>query len=127
MLVNNVEDNLESVNAGTAQLTEGMASAKEALQVNIEKAEEAAGVVEKINDAAAGSDAVQSEIEDISANATDELKVFTGALNQIEDQYNFVQGHIEEANSLGTTKSVIFENIDNMLSQVEPLIKEFEK
>ena len=32
VLVNNVEDNLESVNSGTAQLTEGMASAKDALQ-----------------------------------------------------------------------------------------------
>lgn len=126
VLVNNVEDNLESVNSGTAQLTEGMASAKDALQVNIEKAEEAANVVDLINDAAAGSDTVQAEIQDISSNATGELKVFTGELNQIEDQYTSVQAHIEEANSLGTTKSVMFENIDNMLSQVEPLLRELE-
>ena len=82
--------------------------------------------MELINDAAAGSDTVQAEIQDISSNATEELQVFTREMNQIEDQYNSVQAHIEEANRLGTTKSGMFENIDNMLSQVEPLLRELE-
>lgn len=126
VLVNNVEDNLDSVDADTKQLSEGITNTKEALQVNIEKAEEATGVIDKINEAAAGADGVQDEIRSVSNNATSELRVFTGELDQIEGQYNNVQNHIEEANNLGTTKSVMFENIDNMLSQVEPLIKELE-
>lgn len=127
VLVSNVEDNLESVNSGTEQLSEGMTNAKNALEVNIEKTEETAGVIDLINEAAGGADVVQAEIREISANATNELKVFTGELDQIEGQYDFVQRHIEEANDLGTTKSVMFENIDNMLSQIDPLVKELER
>ena len=127
VLVSNVEDNLKSVDADTKQLSEGITNTKNSLQVNIEKAEEAAGVIDEINVAAAGADNVQDEIKSISDNATSELRVFTGELDQIEGQYSDVQSHIEEANDLGTTKSVMFENIDNMLSQVEPLIKELER
>ena len=127
VLVNNVEDNLKSVDADTQQLSEGISSTKEALQDNISKAEETTTVIDKINEAAAGADDVQDEIRSISENATSELRVFTGELDQIEGQYADVQNHIEEANDLGTTKSVMFENIDNMLSQVEPLIKELER
>ena len=126
VLVSNVEDNLKSVDADTKQLTEGISNTKDALQVNIEKAEEATGVIDKINEAAAGADDVQNEIKSISDNATSELRVFTGELDQIEGQYNDVQNHIEEANNLGTTKSALFENIDNMLSQIDPLIKDIE-
>lgn len=127
VLVSNVEDNLTSVDAGTKQLSDGITNTKEALQINIEKAEEASGVINRINEAAAGADDVQDEIRTISTNATGELKVFTGELDQIEGQYDDVQHHIQEANDLGTTKSVMFENIDNMLSQVDPLIKELER
>lgn len=127
VLVNNVEDNLESVNSGTEQLSEGMTNAKDALEVNIQKTEETAGVIDLINEAAGGADVVQAEIQQISDNATSELKVFTGELDQIEGQYDYVQQHIEEANDLGTTKSVIYENIDNMLSQIDPLVKELER
>ena len=127
VLVSNVEDNLKSVDADTKQLSEGITNTKNSLQVNIEKAEEAAGVIDEINVAASGADNVQDEIKSISDNATSELRVFTGELDQIEGQYSDVQSHIEEANDLGTTKSVMFENIDNMLSQVEPLIKELER
>ena len=127
VLVNNVEDNIESVDEGTKQLSEGITNTKSALQINIDKTEEAAGVIDKINEAADGADEVQSEIRSISDSATQELKVFTGELDRIELQYNEVQSHIDEANDLGTTKSVMFENIDNMLSQVEPLVKELER
>ncbi len=127
VLVNNVEDNIESVDEGTKQLSEGITNTKSALQINIDKTGEAAGVIDKINEAADGADEVQSEIRSISDSATQELKVFTGELDRIELQYNEVQSHIDEANDLGTTKSVMFENIDNMLSQVEPLVKELER
>jgi len=126
VLVNNVEDNIESVDEGTKQLSEGITNTKNALQVNIDKTGEAAGVIDKINEAAGGADEVQNEILAISENATKELKVFTGEFDRIELQYGAVQSHIEEANNLGTTKSVMFENMDNMLSQVEPLVRELE-
>ena len=127
VLVSNVEENLQSVDTGTKQLSEGINATKDALKVNLDKAEETAGVIEKINDAADGANDVQAQIRSISESAADELKVFTGELDHIEGQYSNVQRHIQEANDLGTTKSVLFENIDNMISQIDPLVSEIEK
>ena len=74
-----------------------------------------------------GADDVQNEVQRVSGEALDQLEVFEKEFAQIERKYDDVQQHISEANDLGTTKSVMFENIDNMLSQIEPLIKEYEK
>ena len=43
---------------------------------------------------------------------------------EIKLQYQEVVKHINRASSLGTTKSAMFEDIDNMLSQIPPIIKD---
>ena len=45
VLVSNVEENLQSVDTGTKQLSEGINATKDALKVNLDKAEETAGVI----------------------------------------------------------------------------------
>jgi methyl-accepting chemotaxis protein len=126
-LVGNVEDNIKNVDSGTNQLSIGISASKESLQVNIDNVEETTNKIDLINQAAAGADNVQSEIQSVSEVAIKELKTFTSELDKIEMQYSDVQSHIEKDNDLGTTKSVMFENMDNMLSQVEPLVREYEK
>lgn len=127
VLVGDVEKNIDNVDSGTHQLSQGISAAKDSLQVNIDNVEDTTNTIDMINTAAAGADQVQDEIHSVSSQAMSELRVFTGELDQIEGQYVDVKKHIEKANDLGTTKSVMFENMDNMLSQVEPLVKELEK
>ncbi|MCR5237612.1 MAG: chemotaxis protein [Lachnospiraceae bacterium] len=126
-LVGGVEENVESVDKGTTQLSRGLAEAKESLQHSIDDTVVATETIDRINEAAAGADLVQSEIQNVTSRAVNELNSFTGELDRIENQYRDVQEHIVEANDLGTTKSVMFENMDNMLSQVEPLVAEYEQ
>jgi hypothetical protein len=35
--------------------------------------------------------------------------------------------HIERANDLGTQKSTMFENMENLLVQIAPIVKELER
>ena len=42
--------------------------------------------------------------------------------DEITNQYQEVMRHIERAGNLGTTKSAMFEDMDNMLSQIPPII-----
>ncbi|MBR2274947.1 MAG: chemotaxis protein, partial [Lachnospiraceae bacterium] len=126
-LVAGVEENIEGVNEGSRLLSESITTTNEAMLGNIDKVENATQTIEKINQAAEGADAVQDEIRNVSENAAGELQVFSNEFDQIENQYSDVQTHIARANDLGTTKSVMFENIDNLLSQVEPLVKELER
>ena len=46
--------------------------------------------------------------------------------DEIKVQYQEVVKHIRYASSLGTTKSAMFEDIDNMLSQIPPIIRDAE-
>ncbi len=39
-------------------------------------------------------------------------------------QYQQVVKHITQASKLGTTKSAMFEDIDNLMAQIRPIIKE---
>ena len=126
-LVNNVEENIHNVDEGTRRLNESITTTNEALNGNIAKVEEATETIDFINQAAMGADDVQNEVQRVSGEALDQLEVFEKEFAQIEHRYDDVQHHIAEANDLGTTKSVMFENIDNMISQVDPLVKEFEK
>lgn len=45
--------------------------------------------------------------------------------NRTKAQYQDVVKHINYASSLGTTKSAMFEDIDNMMSQIPPIVKEY--
>ena len=46
--------------------------------------------------------------------------------DQIKEQYQEVLKHIESASRLGTTKSAMFEDMDNMIAQIPPLVRDLE-
>ena len=70
-----------------------------------------------------GADTVQMQIAEAANDASAELAEVGNAFERIGEQYRTVSEHIEKASALGTTKSVLFENIDNMADQIEPLVK----
>lgn len=53
------------------------------------------------------------------------LQVLCGFFDQIKNQYQEVVQHINKAGKLGTTKSTMFEDVDNMLSQIPPIVKDY--
>lgn len=53
-----------------------------------------------------------------------ELQTICQFFDDIKLQYQEVVKHINRASNLGTTKSAMFEDIDNMLSQIPPIIKD---
>ena len=44
---------------------------------------------------------------------------------QIKSLNQDVVKHIRQASRLGTTKSAMFEDIDNLMAQIPPIIKEY--
>lgn len=81
---------------------------------------------DRITDAAGGADAVQQQIAQAAEEAGKELSEVSKSFDQMESEYRNVLEHIEKAGDLGTTKSAMFESMDHMLSQIEPMIKEME-
>ena len=68
--------------------------------------------------------AVQAEISNVIDGGQHELQNIGLFFDEIKKQYQEVVKHIDRASSLGTTKSTMFEDMNNMLSQIEPMMKD---
>lgn len=121
-LVSGVEESIQLVNQSTAKFNEGINRTYAALDKSIEDVELAGGSFDEINMAAGGVEDVQQQIREVGDRSHDELMQVNAAFDAISGLYSKVTNHIERASELGTTKSVVFENIDNMVDQMDPLV-----
>ena len=80
----------------------------------------------KITAAAEGAVDVQNQISGVITSSQGDLQVLCQFFDQIKDQYHEVVKHIDRASRLGTTKSAMFEFMDNMISKIPPLVKDLE-
>ncbi len=126
-LVGTVEISIRDVESGTEKLNSSIDSSKDALSRSIEDVDDTYAVFDKITAAAAEATGVQSRIGDAVSVSEKEFAEVSRGFERTEQQYQRVNGHIEKANELGTTKSAIFGDLDNMLCQIEPLVKELER
>ena len=81
---------------------------------------------QKITAAAEGAASVQSEISGVINASQQNLQIICQFFDEIKGRYQEVVRHIDQASRLGTTKSAMFEDMDNMISQIPPLVKDLE-
>lgn len=119
-----VDSSLSDVQSGTDQLSSSIDTSQEALSQSIDKVNETYEMFDQIIQAAEGATAVQGEISQVISNSEAALQSLQSFFDQIKDQYQEVVAHIQQASKLGTTKSTIFEDLDNLMSQIVPILKE---
>lgn len=125
-LVAAVEVSIAGVEQDTDKLHSDIETSQLALGQSIKKVNDTYQMFDQITDAAEGATAVQAEISNIINDSRVALQTVNTFFDKTKDQYEEVMGHINQASKLGTTKSVMFEDVDNMLSQIPPIIKEFD-
>ena len=123
-LTDDVDKGVSHVEDGTIRLNESIAASQQALGQGFDIVNNTSKSFEQITEAAEGASAVQSEITGVIEDSQKRLQVICQFFDGIKLRYQQVIKHIQHANSLGTTKSAMFEDIDNMLSQIEPIIKD---
>lgn len=121
-LVAAVEANIADVEQGTDKLRSDINTSHQALEQSLEKVNGTYETFDKITDAAEGATTVQSEISNVIDDSRIALQNVNSFFDQIKDQYREVMNHIVLASKLGTTKSAMFEDVDNMLSQIPPML-----
>lgn len=126
-LVSAVDVSIDDVEQGTDKLNNSIYESKEAMNESIEKVESTYQMFDKITLAADSASKVQDHIAEAIDMTNTELDEVSRTISDTTNQYQNVLEHIERANDLGTTKSSMFEDMDNMLSQIEPLVKEYSK
>lgn len=123
-LVAAVDDSIVDVEGGTDRLHASISDSQEALNENIHKVNDTYQMFDHITQAAEGATAVQTEISNVVLDSKTALQSVHDFFFRTKKQYEEVVKNINHANQLGTTKSAIFEDIDNMLSQIPPMIEE---
>ena len=124
-LVSNVNNSIRDVHEDTKLLNLSIEESQKALEGSVSEVEASYGVFNEIIDAASGAGDVQNEIASALSSSESQLHAIQSAFSETDYQLQNVLAHIEQANDLGTTKSTMFEDIDNMISQIHPIAGEF--
>ena len=123
-LVSSVDGSIVEVEQDTENLNHSITTSKESLG---KSADETYEVFDRITTAAGGADQVQQEIAKVLDDSREKLADVNGSLEREKAEYDTVCLHIERANDLGTQKSTMFENMENLLVQIAPIAKELER
>ena len=122
-----VDVSIGDVEQGTDMLNSSINTSHQALEQSLSKVEEAYETFDSITQAAEGTSEVQMEISQVVDESKEALQTLYDFFENTKRQYLEVVKHINHASNLGTTKSAMFEDIDNMLSQIPPIIEDYNK
>ena len=125
-LAGEVDSGVNDVEVRAGELSQSIASAEQTLGQSAAIVGKTEGSFEKINAAAEGAVGVQSGIAGVIQTSQGELQMLCQFFDRIKGQYQEVVRHIDLASRLGTTKSAMFEDMDNMISQIKPMVRELE-
>ena len=125
-LVSTVEGRISEVERGTTQLNNNIEESQSVFGKNVEDADAAYGVFEQIIKAADAAKEVQEEIGEVTQSSEKRLSDVKDCFDDQEQQLQKVLAHIERANDLGTTKSSMFEDMNNLVSQLAPIAKDIQ-
>ena len=126
-LAKDVDTGIHEVEDGTEELNTSIHTSRQALGYNMEMVKETSAMFNSITQAADGAVQVQSEITRTIDDSRRALQLLRGFFDQIKAQYQEVVRHIRRASHLGTTKSAMFEDVDNLMSQIPPVVKDEEE
>jgi len=125
-LVSTIEGSISEVERGTTQLNNNIEESQSVFGKNVEDADAAYGVFEQIIKAADAAKEVQEEIGEVTQSSEKRLSDVKDCFDDQEQQLQKVLAHIERANDLGTTKSSMFEDMNNLVSQLAPIAKDIQ-
>lgn len=124
ILANEAESDIHDVESGTNQLNKSISDSAQKLGKGTGIVNATYDSFQEITQAADGASMVQTEISTVIDSTQARLQTICQFFDDIKAQYQEVVKHIDRASNLGTTKSAMFEDIDNMLSQIPPIIKD---
>lgn len=124
-LVATVDSSVEDVEQAADMLSSSIDDSHQALEESLTRVDETYKMFDNITQAAEGAASVQEEISQVINSSKAELQTVCSFFDRVKDRYREVMRHINTVSKMGTTKSSMFEDVDNMLSQIPPMIKDY--
>ena len=123
VMITQVNESIDAAGEESEKLSISMQNSINAMDRSLKEVDETNETFEEIIESANGANAVQDEIADTAEAATEELNRIGSSFNDINRKYDALVNQLDRVNNLGTTKSSVFEHIDNLVSQIEPISK----
>ena len=123
VLVEDVGDSIKQAENQTDVLNEKIEQSIKALETSMKNVDDTDATFDEIITNAEKTDEVQSEIISATEAAGKEIDGISESFDHINSDYNDLLDHINRVNALSTTKSGVFESIENLLVQITPIIK----
>ena len=124
VMIDQVNASIANAGEESEKLSGLMENSIAAMDKSLQEVEETHATFDEIIESANGANAVQQEIADTADVAADELQKIGGRFDDINREYDDLVAQLGKVNEMGTTKSSVFEHIDNLVSQIEPIVKE---
>ena len=121
-----VNSGVNDVEVRAGELNQSILTSQETLGQGVGIVSQTGESFQRITTAAEGAVSVQTEISGVILTSQQELQSIRQFFEGIMDKYQEVVKHIDRASRLGTTKSAMFEDMDNMISQLPPLVRDLE-
>ena len=124
VMISQVNASIDAAGEESEKLSLSMQNSIAAMDRSLQEVDETNETFDEIIESANGANAVQQEISDTADTASDELERIGSSFTDINNKYDALVSQLERVNALGTTKSSVFEHIDNLVSQIEPIVKD---
>ncbi len=124
VLTDKVNLSLKEVGTQSNSLSESISRSIRALESSSEGVDSTYATFGEIISSANSTQDVQEEIAEAAQDASRELSSLSGSFDAINRSYETLLDHIHRANNLGTSKSSVYEDIANLLSQIVPILEE---
>ena len=118
VLAGEVDSGVCDVESRAGQLSDSIVASQQTLGQGVGIVSQTDESFRQITAAAEGAVSVQAEISGVISSSQNELQTIRQFFDQIKDRYQEVIQHIDSASRLGTTKSAMFEDMDNMIAQI---------
>ncbi|MCR5594859.1 MAG: chemotaxis protein [Lachnospiraceae bacterium] len=124
VLITQVNASIDNAGEQSDKLTECMNSSIANIDKSLENVDDAYSSFEDIISSAGQSEDVQREIADCTSESSEQISAIESRFDNINSECNRLCSQLGAVNDLGTTKSGIFEAIDNLVSQLEPIVSD---
>ena len=125
-LVAEVNSSINDVELGTEKLNSSINTSQEALEESLNKVDDTYAMFDKITEAAEGATTVQDDIARAIDESDRELQSLQDFFDRTKVKHQEVMQYINSASKLGTTKSSMFEDVDNLLSQIPYIVEDYD-
>lgn len=123
VLIGNVNGSINEVENGTNELKESLHSSEEALAKSVENVDHTHAIFGEIKKSADQVEVVQEDIMKAISSSEKSLAEIGSFIYESKQSIDKAVKSVQEIHDRDTDKGVVFEDFDNMVTQLKPMIK----